>query len=95
MNGDRRNAFLENGMPNARRAVSEETAQAIDQEVKALVEAGHQQALTVLKENRDLLETLATQLLEEEVIEGPPLRDMLHRVGTSQPDSHTPELSQV
>jgi len=89
------NAFLDNGMPNARRPLSEQTAQAIDQEVKALVEAGHQQALTVLKDNRDLLETLATQLLAEEVIEGPPLRDMLHRVGTSKPESHSPELSQV
>jgi cell division protease FtsH len=89
------NPFLDNGMPNARRPLSEQTAQAIDQEVKALVEAGHQQALTVLKENRDLLETLATQLLEEEVIEGPPLRARLNQVGASQPDSHTPELSQV
>ncbi|MEO1069146.1 MAG: ATP-dependent zinc metalloprotease FtsH, partial [Cyanobacteria bacterium J06638_6] len=40
-----RNAFLENGMPNARRPISEETAQAIDDEVKALVEEGHQRAL--------------------------------------------------
>jgi cell division protease FtsH len=91
-----KNAFLENGMPNARRPLSEQTAQAIDEEVKALVEAGHQKALRILTENRDLLETLATQLLEEEVIEGSPLRDMLNQVKESQQEaSHAPELTQV
>jgi cell division protease FtsH len=48
-----RNAFLENGMPNARRAISEETARAIDGEVKALVEEGHQRARAILEINRD------------------------------------------
>jgi cell division protease FtsH len=90
-----KNAFLENGMPNARRPLSEDTAKAIDKEVKALVEEGHQKALGILKENRDLLETLATQLLEEEVIEGPPLRELLNRVGSTKPAKSAPELSQV
>jgi cell division protease FtsH len=90
-----KNAFLENGMPNARRPLSEQTAQAIDSEVKALVEAGHQKALAVLTENRDLLETLARQLLEEEVVEGPRLREVLHRVKESSPETHSPELTTV
>jgi cell division protease FtsH len=75
-----RNTFLENGMPNARRAVSEETSRAIDGEVKALVEEGHQRARAILDENRDLLEVLAKQLLEDEVIEGPPLKEKLKQV---------------
>jgi len=75
-----RNAFLDNGMGNARRPISEETAKAIDDEVKALVEAGHQYALSVLNHNRDLLETLAKQLLESEVIEGDALREQLKQV---------------
>jgi cell division protease FtsH len=75
-----RNAFLDNGMGNARRPISEETAKAIDDEVKALVEAGHQYALSVLNHNRDLLETLAKQLLESEVIEGNALREQLKQV---------------
>ncbi|PSN15667.1 cell division protein FtsH [filamentous cyanobacterium CCT1] len=79
-----RNAFLEGGMPNARRPISEETAKAIDEEVKAIVEEGHQRALDILKQNRELLETLAQQLLEAEVIEGPPLREQLKQVQEPQ-----------
>ncbi len=70
-------AFLNNGMPNPRRSISDETAQAIDQEVKEIVETAHQQALTLLKENRDLLETISKHLLEQEVIEGETLESYL------------------
>jgi cell division protease FtsH len=80
-----RNTFLDGGMPNARRPISEETAKAIDEEVKAIVEEGHQRALDILKQNRDLLETLAQQLLETEVIEGAPLREQLKQVQDPQP----------
>ena len=90
-----KNAFLDNGMPNARRPLSEDTARAIDEEVKALVEEGHQKALTVLQENRDLLERLAEQLLQEEVIEGPPLKNLLRQMGQANPEAPIPELSQV
>lgn len=72
--------FLANGAPNPRRAVSEETATAIDQEVKEIVEQAHAHALAVLERNRDLLETIANQLLETEVIEGDTLREMLGQV---------------
>ncbi|MFG6097703.1 ATP-dependent zinc metalloprotease FtsH [Leptothoe sp. ISB3NOV94-8A] len=73
-------SFLDSGMPNARRNMSEETARAIDAEVKGLVEAAHEQALTILRTNRDLLESISQQLLEEEVIEGDTLREMLAQV---------------
>lgn len=75
-----RNAFLDNGMPNARRPVSDETARAIDAEVKELVEEGHQRALSILQENRSLLEALAQQLLQTEVMEGEALRAQLQEV---------------
>ncbi len=75
-----RNAFLDNGMANARRPVSDETARAIDAEVKELVEEGHQRALAILQENRPLLETLAQQLLQTEVMEGEALRAQLQQV---------------
>ena len=74
------NSFLDSGMPNARRNMSEETARAIDAEVKGLVESAHEQALTILRSNRDLLESISQQLLKEEVIEGKDLRAMLARV---------------
>lgn len=72
--------FLGNGAPNPRRITSEETAQAIDREVKEIVETAHQQALDTLKLNRDLLEAIATQLLETEVIEGEKLHSLLRQI---------------
>ncbi len=65
---------------NARRMVSDETAKAIDKEVKGIVETAHQEALGILKENKELLETISEQLLESEVIEGDGLREMLAKV---------------
>jgi cell division protease FtsH len=67
--------FLNDGMGNARRAVSSQTAEAIDKEVKEIVETAHQQALDILKANRGLLETITQKLLETEVVEG----DQLHK----------------
>ncbi len=75
-----RNAFLDNGMPNSRRPVSDDTARAIDAEVKELVEEGHQRARSILQDNRSLLETLAQQLLQTEVMEGDTLRAQLQQV---------------
>jgi len=70
-------SFLGDGMGNARRAVSAQTAEAIDQEVKEIVETAHTQALNILKENRELLETITSKLLETEVIEGEKLHEFL------------------
>lgn len=71
------NMFLGNAMPNARRPMSEQTAEAIDREVKDIVETAHQQALDILNQNRDLLETITLKLLETEVIEGETLQSLL------------------
>lgn len=73
------NSFLGNEM-NARRIVSPRTAEAIDQEVKSIVENAHQLALSILHEHRELLETIATQLLETEVIEGETLHQFLSQI---------------
>ncbi|WP_019508137.1 ATP-dependent zinc metalloprotease FtsH4 [Pleurocapsa sp. PCC 7319] len=73
------NNFLGNGAMNPRRMVSDETAKAIDLEVKDIVETAHQQALDILKDNRELLETIAQQILEVEVIEGSKLQDFLNQ----------------
>lgn len=81
------NTFLGDGMMNPRRMVSDETAKAIDEEVKDIVETAHQQALNILRANRDLLETIAKQILDTEVIEGELLQELLDQVqkpGTSE-----------
>ncbi len=67
-------------MVNPRRMVSPQTAEAIDQEVKGIVETAHQHALSILQTNRELLETIATKLLETEVIEGEQLHSLLDQV---------------
>jgi cell division protease FtsH len=75
------NNFLGDGAAmNPRRMVSDNTAKAIDEEVKEIVETAHQQALNILNNNRDLLEKIAQQILETEVIEGEELQSLLNQV---------------
>jgi cell division protease FtsH len=74
------NNFLGNEAQNPRRLVSPQTAEAIDQEVKSIVETAHEQALDILKQNRELLETIAVKLLDTEVIEGEELHQFLAQV---------------
>ena len=65
------------GNNNPRRSVSDATAQAIDQEVRGLVDQAHDDALSILRQNMALLETIAQKILEKEVIEGDDLKQML------------------
>lgn len=78
------NNFLGDGMVNPRRMVSDDTAKAIDDEVKGIVEQAHQNALTILQNNRELLETIAQRILETEVIEGDELQELLNQVQTPE-----------
>ena len=78
------NRFLGQGN-NPRRVVSDSTAQAIDKEVRALVDRGHEQALAILNNNRGLLEDIAQRILEKEVIEGDELKDLLDRSVNPEP----------
>ena len=68
--------FLGNGN-NPRRAVSDATAQAIDKEVRDLVDDAHETALNILRNNLDLLESISQKILQEEVIEGDDLKTLL------------------
>ena len=65
------------GGNNPRRSASDATAQAIDKEVRGLVDQAHDDALAILRENMALLETIAQKILEKEVIEGDDLKQML------------------
>ena len=65
------------GGNNPRRSVSDATAQAIDQEVRGLVDKAHDDALAILRQNMALLENIAQKILEKEVIEGDDLKQML------------------
>ncbi len=65
------------GNNNPRRELSDATAQAIDKEVRSLVDDAHEKALNILKKNLSLLETISQKILEKEVIEGDELKEML------------------
>ncbi len=65
------------GSNNPRRELSDATAQAIDKEVRSLVDDAHEKALNILKNNLSLLEDISQKILEKEVIEGDDLIKML------------------
>jgi len=68
--------FYGNGK-NPRRSVSDATAQAIDKEVRDLVDDAHETALNILRNNLPLLESISQKILKEEVIEGEDLKTLL------------------
>jgi cell division protease FtsH len=62
---------------NRSRQMSNETAQAIDAEIRKVVEDGYTRAKTVLTENADQLELLARALLEYETLSGDEIKKVL------------------
>ena len=68
------------GMGSPRRSVSPQVAEAIDQEVKTIVDGAHQMALKILDHNREILEQTAQVLLEEEVLEAQALLEKLEQM---------------
>jgi cell division protease FtsH len=62
---------------NRQRQMSNETAQAIDAEIRKIVEGGYTRAQTLLTEQREQLETLAKALLEFETLSGDEIKSVL------------------
>jgi cell division protease FtsH len=62
---------------NRQRLMSNETAQAIDKEIRKVVEDGYARAKHVLTEQREQLETLAKALLEYETLSGDEIKKVL------------------
>jgi len=61
----------------AERDFSEETAAAIDDEVRNLVDQAYRRAKTVLTENRSILDRLADMLIERETVDAEELQELL------------------
>ncbi len=59
------------------RDFSEETAAAIDEEVRQLVEAAYRRAKEVLENNRHILDKLAAMLVEKETVDAEELQELL------------------
>ncbi len=88
--GHRRSQFLDAMMPIERGSYAEETARKIDQEVKRILDAAHQNALTVLQDRRPILDELSKRLLDREVIEGDELRELLGPTPPKDPEGTVP-----
>jgi cell division protease FtsH len=69
---------------------SEATAEAIDSEVKRIVDESYTTATELITANRDKLEIIATNLLEYETLSGAQVEDIL-RTGTFTPPPQPPE----
>ncbi|MEO7121816.1 MAG: cell division protein FtsH, partial [Lacisediminihabitans sp.] len=71
--------FLGRDMGN-QRDYSERVSEQVDDEVRALIEKAHDEAWQVLNENRAILDTLATALLEKETLDHLQLADIFKDV---------------
>ena len=88
----RRGSFLQPQDAFEPREYSESTAQLIDAEVRELVVAAYERALTLLQRDRQFLESIAQRLLEKEVMDREELRELL---GLPLERSEKPEVGHV
>ena len=77
--GDSTDTYL-GQMGSSSRQYSEETAVAIDREVRSIIDSMYERTLNILRENRDLLVEMSEHLKDVEVLEGDELEAMLARV---------------
>ncbi len=66
-----------------RRTYSEATAERVDHEIRRLVEEGQARAIRILGEHEPVLRTLAHELREREVMDGPEISRRLAELGVS------------
>jgi cell division protease FtsH len=77
---------------NRTRQMSNETAQAIDKEIRRIVEEGYERAKHVLDEHRDELEALAQALLEYETLSGDEIKKVLAGEGIDRGGAKGPSI---
>ena len=58
---------------------SEETARQIDEEVRDIIESSYSKVLSMLKENRKILDALASELEEKEILSGEEVKTIMER----------------
>ena len=85
--GNKRSKFLDIPIGPERGNYAEDTARLIDAEVKRIMTDAHTRATTILTQNRDMLEKVTRQLLEQEVMEGDTLRAILGIPPRALPES--------
>ena len=91
LDAGRRNRFLEAGQASERGNYSEETARAIDEEVKMIIAEAHNDARRILMDRKDMLEKVTRVLLDKEVMEGDELRAILDGTYIAPPQLAPPQ----
>jgi cell division protease FtsH len=69
--------------------MSDETARAIDAEIKAFVNRNYQRAETLLKENMDILHAMKDALMKYETIDAKQINDLMERKPVREPAGWT------
>ena len=74
---------------------SDETAAAIDEEVVAMIKESYDQALQMLRENRELMDKLAAFLIERETITGKEFMEIFRREkGLPEPEEEKKDAAE-
>ena len=76
---EKRQQFLP-GIPDGSQEYSESTAEAIDDEVKQIIDGQYERAHRLLSDNKELLEKGANKLLDEEKLEADELDALMASV---------------
>ncbi len=84
--------FLGNGLMN-RNEYSEEVAAKIDDQVRVLVEKGHDMARTLIRDNRVVVDRLVDLLIEKETIDGAEFRQIVAEYAeVPEKEQYVPQL---
>ena len=86
LKGEPKAQFLQPGL-SQRGDYSEETSRRIDEEVKKIIAEQYQVALSILKGQRDTIETAVKVLLEQEKITGDELKEIMARKAETPQDA--------
>src|SRR5213080_298730 len=69
---------------------SEKTAEAIDEEIRRLIDEGYAQAVSIITEHRDVLDRMAQALIQFETLEGEALERFFQGLPPEPPTTATP-----
>jgi len=92
LSGPRRSQFLQGSDGGtSQRSYSEETARAIDAEIRGLIDGTYERVRRILTQDREVLEVLSQRLLEVEVVDEADLR----RIMNLPPRTHEPSEDRI
>jgi cell division protease FtsH len=76
--------FLGNSMSRAS-SMSDDTARAIDAEIKSLIDRNYERAQRILEDNKDVLHTMKDALMKYETIDAKQIDDLMNRTDVRSP----------